>query len=202
MKTPQYPRTRPHGFSLTELLFVMLIMIALAGLIAGSIGPVKNRVARYQANGQLAMIQTGLADYRAEYGGYPICENLSDSGSILYRTMFGDFNENGVPDWRPKPDGGEDDGEIKTFINKLQPRPEVLDGNPATLPSGGTTYVLDLGGVLTVVDPWDMPLGYINFRKGSKEVPIGGGVHNPTYDLWSYGNDPTLANQAVWLTNW
>ncbi len=177
----------------------MLIMIGLAALVAGSIGPVKNTVARYQANAQISMISTGLADYQAEYGGYPICENLADSGGILYRTLFGDFDgELGVPDWRED----SKNGDIKTFVPKLQPDPMVLDGDPSTLPTG-VNYVLDIGGQLSVVDPWNTPLGYINFRKGTNNsVPEGGGAYNPTYDLWSYGNDQTKANQAKWITNW
>mgnify|MGYP003638405848 CR=1 FL=1 len=188
-----------RGWTLTELLFVMLIMIGLAGLVAGSIGPVKNRVTRYQASAQLGMLATGLADYNSEYGGFPICEDLADSGNILYKTLFGDFDESGKPDWLAT---DKNDGAVKTFVTKLQPHPNVLDSDPETLPQG-TTYVLDLDNGLTVVDPWNMPLGYINFRKGqNSQVPNGGGAKNPTYDLWSFGNDQSFKNEATWITNW
>ncbi len=194
------PNSRTRGWTLTELLFVMLIMIALAGMIAASIGPVKATVARYRAKAQISMLKTGLADYKAVYGSFPICEDLKDSGNVLYKTLFGDFGgKPGVPDWM---DSDLKDKDVKTFVPKLQPAPEALDGNPSTIPKG-TTYVLEsTDGRLIVVDPWDTQLGYINFRKGHPKVPRGGGTKNPTYDLWSFGNDPTLENEAAWITNW
>ena len=192
-------RLRPQrGWSLVELLFVMLIIVSLAGMIAAAAGPVKNRIARYRADGRLKALQTALAGYEAEYGGYPICENPEEGGSILYKTLYGDFNGNGKPD---SLSDDLDDPEVKTFMEKLRP-PELDEaGNPI-----GISYVIPADGSYVVVDNWGVPFHYANFRpKQDPDAPNGGGKYNDgAYDLWSTGNDPDPNddNRSMWIKNW
>ncbi|MEM7013906.1 MAG: type II secretion system protein, partial [Verrucomicrobiota bacterium] len=133
-------RNRPRkGWSLVELLFVMLIIVSLAGMIAAAAGPVKSRIARYRAEGRLKALQTALDGYKAEYGSYPICEDPQDGSRILYTALYGDYNGNGMPDHFPE---DEDDPAVKTFMEKLRPPSLDAQGRPI---GGGSSMVMPDG---------------------------------------------------------
>lgn len=198
MKTTLSSLRSQRGWTLTELLFVMLIIVSLAALIAAAAGPVKTRVARYQTQARLDAIHTALAQYQSEHGGYPISEDPAKGGEVLYQALFGDFNGNGLPDNSPS---DENDADVKTFMPSLQP-PAV---DPATGDPIGNAYVIPINGTYSVVDIWNTPFYYANYRVGKiTDAPNGGGKFNPTYDLWSLGNDPdpTDDNNSMWIKNW
>ncbi len=189
-----------------ELLFVMAIMIGLAAVMAASIGPVQANMSRQRSRGFLKMLETGLEQFRAEYGSYPKCENPNDGANVLYRTLFGDYNEDGKPDWSAT--GGQDTS-VKTFIGDL---------NPGTIDQAtGSTknpFVRMVLGKLILVDSWGTQLYYVggaatkhNGRTEIQEngVPTGRFANDGnSYDLWSLGNDPDPSddNDSMWLKNW
>ncbi|MFT5471443.1 MAG: type II secretory pathway pseudopilin PulG [Verrucomicrobiales bacterium] len=203
MKTtlPRGPRARirhTQGWTLIELLFVMLIIVLLAGLVAAAAGPVKNRIARYRTQNRLEALQTGLTAWKTDNGSFPICEKLEDGGPLLYKCLFGDFNGNAMPDSSPN---DENDSQVKTYMPKLLPPKFDKNGTPI-----GTTLVMPLGDSYAAVDVWNSPFFYMNFKPNTNaDVPDGGGQYSRgSYDLWSLGNDPNRGdeNRAMWIKNW
>ena len=178
-----------RGWTMIELLFVMSIMIGLAAVMAASIGPVQANVSRQRTRGLMKMLGTGLEQFKSEYGSYPKCEDFEQGANILYRTLFGDYNEDGVPDWSRT--GPQPDESVKTFVADLNPgkEPDPVTGNTKC------SFVRVLESKYLVVDSW-----------GTKVYYISGGAakHNSTYDLWSLGNDPAPddANDTMWVRNW
>lgn len=191
-------RNKQGGWTLVELLFVMLLIVALAGLIAAAAGPVKNRVARYRTENRMEALQTALADYRVDNGNYPYCEVLEDGGPLLYKTLFGDFNLNGQPDSAVT---DLNDHKRKCYMPKLRP-PKLDDtGTPTE-----TALVMPFGEGWAVVDIWNEPFYYMNWRANqNQKIPDGGGEYSKgSYDLWSLGNDPDPGddNRSMWIKNW
>lgn len=172
---------------MVELLFVMAIMIGLAAIMAASIGPVQANMSRQRTRGLMKMLGTGLQQFHAEYGSYPTCNNLNEGANILYRTLFGDYNEDGKPDWSAT--GGKDDS-VKTFVGDLNPG--TVD---TTTGSTQNAFVRLVQGKYILVDSWGTPLYYVSGKQAK---------HNATYDLWSLGNDPdpSDANDSMWIKNW
>jgi len=173
---------------MVELLFVMAIMIGLAAIMAASIGPVQANISRQRTKGLMKMLGTGLAQFQAEYGSYPKSDTVEMGANVLYKTMFGDYNEDGKPDWSMS--NAEPDDSVKTFVADLNPG--AVD--PAT---GGTRspFVRKSGATFILVDSWGTQLYYV-------AGPLS--KHNETYDLWSLGNDPDPAdeNDSMWIKNW
>lgn len=199
MKPTVSIRSSRRGFTLLELLFVMAIIIGLAALMAGAIGPAKKRIARSRTEGLIEMLKTGLEQYHATYGVYPLNATPEDGGRVLYRSLFGDYDDDGKPDWLDDQTGKS--GDVKTFVNQLQP-PELDEKGE---PVGNNVFVSKAKGYYEVVDSWGEPIYYANFKpRTDSDAPNGGGKHNPKYDLWSLGNDPDPAddNVTMWIKNW
>lgn len=201
MRTSAYhSRGLKRGFTLMELLFVMVIIIGLAALVAGAIGPAKKRIARSRTEGLVRMLETGLEQYHTAYGVYPLNANPEEGGRVLYRALFGDYDDDGKPDWLDDTSGKNAD--VKTFVNQLQPPKLDTQGQPV-----GTNIFVQKSssGSYEVIDAWGEPIFYANFKaKADPEIPNGGGKHNPKYDLWSLGNDPDPSddNMTMWIKNW
>lgn len=188
-------RNREAGFSLFELMAVVAIIVALTGLVIGTMGPVKGIVNRQRCDALMKKLESGLGNYQTEYGGYPICDDYNQGGATLFATMTGDLNRDG------KPDVNEDDA-IKIFIPDLIP-PMRTDGTPVLNEDGepkGRPDAQLIQGEWMVVDPWGTRMYYVNHKKGHPDAKNGGGKHNPTYDLWSTADSPE--NEANYRTNW
>jgi type II secretory pathway pseudopilin PulG len=170
-----------------ELLFVMGIMIGLAAIMAASIGPVQANMSRQRTRGLMKMLGTGLEQFHAEYGSFPKCDNPNEGANILYRTLFGDYNEDGVPDWTG---AGAQDDSVKTFVGDLNPGAvDQVTG------STKNPFVRVVQGKFILVDSWGTQLYYVGGASAK---------YNATYDLWSLGNDsdPSDQNISMWIKNW
>lgn len=190
---------RRKGFTLLELLFVMAIIVGLAAFMANAVGPAKKRIARSNTEGLIKMLETGLEQYHATYGSYPINPDPDKGSQILYHALFGDYDCNGKADWLEDTSGKSDD--VKTFVKDLQP-PRVNSNGES---EGGKGYVKKIDDHWQVVDAWGEPIYYVNYKpKTNSEVPNGGGKHNAKYDLWSLGNDPDPSDEniSMWIKNW
>ncbi len=195
MKAILQPRVPHRAFSLIELLFVMLIMIGLAALTIGVMGPVKQQVARQQTQTLIKSLETGLAAYNADYGSYPISNDANEGGEILYASLFGDYNHNGIPD---KSANDLNDTSVKMYMAMLQP-PKI---DPKTGQPIGSSHVTQVSNKYTVVDAWGEKIFYVNFEPGANSSALlGGGIHNPTYDIWSLANTSTSVEDG-WIRNW
>jgi len=201
MKYKRQPGDSIHGWSLFELIFVMVIMIGLAAMVAGAMGPVKKAVARKRANSQLKMLETGLSGFHSDFGTYPINEEIEKGSHVLYKTLFGDYDGDREPD-QLADSTKADNADLRTYIHDLAPPPLDSNGQPI----GGNSMVREVNpNEFHVVDPWGNPFYYMCYRK-SDQFPLGGGVHNPTYDLWSRGLDDLSGSkeqrEAKWIKNW
>lgn len=167
-----------------------LLALSVASLF-GCIDSKRSKDAANNTGLRLAAMQTALEAFKADYGSYPICEDLGEGGLVLYKTLYGDFNLNGIPDH-----SAEDlnDPEIKTYMPKL--KPPSLDGDGVPTES---SLVMPIAGGWAVVDAWNEPFYYICPRDGS-----GGRFSKGSYDLWSLGNDPdpTDDDRSMWIKNW
>jgi prepilin-type N-terminal cleavage/methylation domain-containing protein len=68
---------RRDGFTLIEMLAVVLIMAILAGLILGISGYASRKSDESAAKGNLAMLRVALNEYKERYGTYPQGERTS-----------------------------------------------------------------------------------------------------------------------------
>ncbi len=194
-------KSTQRGFSLFELIIVMVVMVGLAAMVAGAMGPVKKTVARQKAKGQIRMLESGLSGFHSDYGTYPINEDINQGGHVLYKTLFGDYDGDGEPD-QLSDSTSRDNKDVHTYVYELQPPKLDENGEPI-----GTNNMVRLVNDVDyhVVDPWGNSYLYMCYRKTS-EHPLGGGLHNPTYDLWSFGEDDGTGSaeqrEAKWIRNW
>ncbi len=60
------------GFTLIEMLVVLVIIMVLAGIIVGAAKYARTKAARSRAQAEIAAIETALESYKSDYGAYPI----------------------------------------------------------------------------------------------------------------------------------
>jgi len=186
------------AFTILELLIVIAIIIALAGLVLATVGYVQKKGARSRAEAEIAAISAACESYKADNGIYPR-GNASGSTStpydtdtlnarfgpdpstynsaslFLYKQLSGDTNANLQP-----PAGA------KTYFSF---KPQMLSG------------AKDANGNLTSVsyirDPFGICYGYSTAYQND---PATG--YNPTFDLWSVADAKPATNQVQWIKNW
>jgi prepilin-type N-terminal cleavage/methylation domain-containing protein len=221
MKLP-LPRSRAHGFTLIEMLTVMLIIAILASLVLGVNAMVQTKAARSRAEGEIKTLSLGIENYKVDNGTVPrnadtdsldprVDGNPATGGGalkyqkaslFLYQELSGDKEPAGSPDFKPE-------NENKVYLPEFF-KPNVL----------GATK--DANGKITVVkyiqDPFGQSYGYST--KGAKAEeeyltelrksptasrPTTAEGYNPTFDLWSTGGSTsgaTAAQQGKWVKNW
>ena len=101
MNSHPQPRSRPHGFTLVELLTVIAIIAILMGLLFPAIGVVQNQARKAEAKAACVGIVTAVKAYNTEYGKYPnptasatapttdvIVGDTTGGGSVSNATLF------------------------------------------------------------------------------------------------------------------
>lgn len=205
-----------RGFTLIEMLTVMLVIAILAGIVLSVNGLAQNKAARSRAEGEMKALTLACGNYKADNGTEPrnadtdlLDARLSSNPTstayqkaslYLYIALSGDANANGK----------FDDGEGKTYASDLF-KPSILN------------YSKDATGSIAAVnyikDPFDNSYGYstigakdeedyleklrtsANPTKETRPTDIHG--FNPTFDLWSTGGTTTSSSgQAKWVKNW
>jgi type II secretory pathway pseudopilin PulG len=183
---------RLKAFTILELLVVISIIIALAGLILATVGYVQKKGARSRAEAEIAGLSAALESYKADNGIYPTdataTEQVNPTTSpvpstaslYLYKQLSGDVNAT----MQPPPAGSK-----SYFAFKPQMLAGPKDAN------GSLTAVTNLR------DPFGNPYGYSTMKAADPNSPAG---FNPTYDLWSTAGTikATATEQAQWIKNW
>jgi prepilin-type N-terminal cleavage/methylation domain-containing protein len=209
----------PQGFTLIEMLTVMLVIAILAGLVLSVNGLVQTKAARARAEGEMKALSLGCESYKVDNGSYPRNADTDaldarangNAGSteyqkaskFLYTALSGDSNANG------QLDSGEGTNYAADFF-----KPNVLSGTK------------DGSGRITAVnyirDPFDNSYGYSTIgakaeedfleklRKSatpnSETRPSTLAGYNPTFDLWSTAGASTMGapgdKAAKWVKNW
>lgn len=82
---PPISRRRSAGFTLVEIMAVVLIILVLAGLILSMAGNATREADIASTKALLERIGVGLEGYKAETGQYPV--GTADMNRALYRTL-------------------------------------------------------------------------------------------------------------------
>lgn len=200
-----HPFARRHaGFTLIELLVVIAIIALLASLTIGAFSYATTAAARNRSSATSAAIMAGLEKYHTEFGEYPApaapsgtaqfnnVTYLAGGAEMLYQAMSGDGTsaiELATGGGRGS-DGNIDDDEARNMMMTDMPK----------------EMWLQVGGRYYMIDGFRHPLQY---TKGGQSNAV-----NPTYDLWSYGQDEQSSQDdslssktnpqtnAKWITNW
>jgi prepilin-type N-terminal cleavage/methylation domain-containing protein len=228
MKNTRFPLLRkPHGFTLAEIMIVMVILMLMAALTLGGYNYAMRGSKRRVTESSIVAIQSGLDRYFDKYGEFPEPANQDDSVQILpdksyrvggaaclYQALRGDgYDAIMGADKSASGDGSaSSDGDFT---------PEELDRICfKDMPQGLWRF---LNGKYFLTDGFGRPFQYakaaLENNNNNGGGNSGGGstgqvTINSTYDLWSYADDevnimaeseqaldnPSLA--AKWVKNW
>lgn len=216
MKTPMRKPVQA-GFTVVELLVVITIIAMLFALTIGAFTYAQRSAARSRSTVAMNAMKSGLERYATEFGEYPTPQNAGDSvavgnqtyevggAAMLYQVLSGDGYDNiamaepptdGGP---PNSDGSLDEKESKYVMVTDMPK-EIWTNN---------------GGRFYMIDGFGKPFQY----EKANPANTGGSANtvNPTYDLWSYGEDeenltarsvdtlnagPVKDASQKWIKNW
>ena len=85
-----------NGFTLIEILVVILILGILIGLIFGSSSYVVDSQARKKARIDVELLKSSVEEYKVRYGSYPHCPSeICTPGECLFLSLAGFHNEKG-----------------------------------------------------------------------------------------------------------
>lgn len=196
MKTHRHAGRRQHpvlrGFTLLELLVVMVIIGILAALTLGAFRFAQESAARNKTIAAHAAIKSALEQYKEKFGEYPEPAEASSSDQIggsnfriggaemLYQAITGDGSS--AIELNSGGDQSSSDGEITDAE-----RENTINGNlPKTM-----IHQTDRGKWI-LVDGWTRPFQY---SKGDADT-----LNSTSYDLWSFGNMPDNGRAAYSIT--
>lgn len=175
------------AFTILELLVVLTIIIALAGLILATVGYVQKKGARSRAEAEIAALSAALESYKADNGIYPTSANTqvdpvaaptpAAASQFLYEQLSGNSASNMQP--------------VTGAKNYFTFKPGMLwgakDGNGNLL------------SVSFIRDPFGDSYGYSTLKATN---PAGAAGYNPTFDLWSTASANPVTDQGQWIKNW
>lgn len=186
------------GFTLVELMAVVLVICLLSAITIGVAGYVQQRMTVSTTRSQIAALEAALEAYKADWGYYPPTSTMRvsntglmelDNNALLYRALTGQ-------------------GKQYLVFPSGQVHQSYYGGGYGGLASAGATNLFDLYG-----QPFNY---YCSSRTPSavgryfstngttivtNYVAWGGQINTGSYDLLSYGRDhATFAHSGA--TNW
>ncbi len=203
-----------RGFTLVELLVVMVIIAILATLTLGASRYAQESSARSRTVSAHGAIRAALEQYKEKFGEYPEPSNPNETiamggktykaggAHMLYQAITGDGTSAIMLNGNT---AGESDGEVDAAEkeNKI---------NASALPKSVIYPNVNVGMLQprVLIDGWSRPFQYL------KASPTNAGLTvNPTYDLWSTGPSASAAEvdispemkrdssvTAPWIKNW
>lgn len=194
MKTILRKTARPQsGFTLVELLIVMVILAILMALTFSGVSYALKSGYERKTIVQLEAIKAGLESFHADYGAYPLSEDPEKGSKILYAALSGDTNYDGEIsnadvelDWF---NNGASDKRASSYLDELIHNEDGQQG--WTEKDGNDIYIID---------------GFQN-RIQYLADPNSSEMQNAPdhYDLWSFGMDDQADGEVKenqWITNW
>ena len=177
--------TRPYSaFTIIELLIVMAIIVALAGLILATAGYVQKKGYRSRTETEIAAISAALENYKADNGVYPR-DSVTDNFNIA-TTSPSDYDAPGLKLYEHLSGDATHDriAEAKTYFSF---KPNQLSPADQSQP------------VTAIRDPFGNSYGYSTAKAANPTGTVG---YNPTFDLWSIADGTAGADQSKWIKNW
>lgn len=181
------------AFTILELLVVMTLIVALAGLILATSGYVQTKSKRSRAEAEIAALSAALENYKADNGIYPTDTATGTTTALDARTMFNPTATEYVA--------------ASFFLYR------ELSGDPTgnRLPTGNWYFSFKPNmllpkdqsqAVVAIADPFGLSYGYSTANQVSSSKG-----YNPTFDLWSTagtgtGATPNPSPQEQWIRNW
>jgi len=168
---------RSSGFTMIELMLVIVIIAILAGMVTVGTQYARNKSRESATKQRIEVLQLTLEQYYQENGQFPqhVGNDPVENSRMLYTALSGDTSGNGQPD-----EGN------RVYLQELL----GSDVDPRS-----HTWVDATKGTPFIIDSFGNPFNY--------RSP---GVENVQYDLWSYGLNwrerETDANPEAWVKNW
>lgn len=187
------------GFTLVELLAVVLVIALLTGLAMSTASYVMKRAASQSTRAQITAIVNALENYKSDWGVYPqtcpcrisaigFCE--STNNWILYRALSGVSTG-------------------KRYLNLQGFRIRTFSQSASNIFTGA---ISPSGGLTNICDQWGIPFNYycaptnlysiVNAGGAYAGYTIGGQVNVASYDLFSYGADHFTFVPAALIAAW
>ena len=205
MRKPHRNR-REHGFTLIELMVVILIIILLSAITIGALPGIQNKINRGRVEAFLAELGAGLDRYEIDNGMFPVNEPTGSDlqgreetgvrgAAILYQHLSGDYDMDGEL-FEPNGDRDPGDEDLKIYVEKLDGKyNENAKDKRSIGDPNGVGYIL--------IDSYTSPIRYLAEKPNKKDKL----TKNPTYDIWSIvDTDPSNASdfktQSKYITNW
>lgn len=195
------------GFTLIELMAVILVIMLLVAISMGVAGYVNQRMAVSTMRSQIAAIEAALEAYKADKGYYPV-----SSPTRISRTGLAEANNNWAL-YRALSGSCSNCGRVYLKFSTGQLR----ENNMLPVVTASSTNL-----AVNIVDVWGKPLAYYCspgtayglVSPGNYSGTVMGGQKNlTTFDLFSYGADGCtyipgvsytnfMGSSNSWKTNW
>lgn len=170
------------GFTLIELMAVIVIIVILATIVVGAMNYVQEKQAKEKARVQINLLAKAIEEYKLDMGKYPgkVDNTPADGSGVSSELYEALFYEGYTASESPNSSSGTSTTASKIYLPELDPTTSKLGWVTASTSSKppATTKILD---------PWGNEYRY---RKGTN-------AQNPDFDVWSCGkNGKTTANSA------